>query len=108
MNDDERQLWTEQILQWMLSTDTSPEIRFACGQALAGINCTYFAAMQGGHQQIITITICCTRLHSRNVPASWYITAGDLLHMHAECLDSLTRGICWTTCMHFLMPNATR
>ncbi len=50
MNDDERQLWTEQILQWMLSTDTGPEIRFACGQALAGINCTYLAAMQGGHQ----------------------------------------------------------
>jgi len=48
MNDDERQLWTEQILQWMCSTDTGPEIRFACGQALAGINCTYLAAMQGG------------------------------------------------------------
>ncbi|DBB05437.1 TPA: hypothetical protein ACH3X1_012401 [Trebouxia sp. C0004] len=37
MNDDERQLWTEQILQWMCSTDTGPEIRFACGQALAGL-----------------------------------------------------------------------
>ena len=37
MNDSERELWTEQILHWMCSTDTGPEIRFACGQALAGL-----------------------------------------------------------------------
>ncbi len=70
MNDDERQLWTEQILQWMCSTDTGPEIRFACGQALAGINCTYLAAMQGGHQQMVTSSTCYTRLHGHNAPAS--------------------------------------
>lgn len=36
MHEDERQLWTEQILQWMCSSDPSTEIRFACGQALTG------------------------------------------------------------------------
>lgn len=36
MQEDERQLWTEQILHWMCSPDTSTEIRFACGQALTG------------------------------------------------------------------------
>ena len=36
MDEEERQLWTEQILQWMCSPDTSTEIRFACGQALTG------------------------------------------------------------------------
>ena len=36
MQEDERQLWTEQILQWMCSPDSTTEIRFACGQALTG------------------------------------------------------------------------
>lgn len=36
MHEDERQLWTEQILQWMCSPNSSTEIRFACGQALTG------------------------------------------------------------------------
>ncbi|KAL3161302.1 hypothetical protein ABBQ38_009658 [Trebouxia sp. C0009 RCD-2024] len=37
MHEDERQLWTEQILQWMCSPNSSTEIRFACGQALTGL-----------------------------------------------------------------------
>lgn len=37
MNEDERELWTEKILQWMCDTQTGSDIRFACGQALTGM-----------------------------------------------------------------------
>lgn len=36
MNEEEREVWTEKILQWMCDTKTGSDIRFACGQALTG------------------------------------------------------------------------
>lgn len=43
MSEEERESWTEQILQWMCNTQSSSDIRFACGQALTGMS-SYKAA----------------------------------------------------------------
>ena len=40
MSDEQRSLWTEQVLQWMCNVQTPAEIRIACGQALAGTKCS--------------------------------------------------------------------
>lgn len=37
MSDEQRSLWTEQVLQWMCNVQSPAEIRIACGQALAGL-----------------------------------------------------------------------
>ena len=59
MQEDERQLWTEQILQWMCSPDTTTEIRFACGQALTG-------------------ALSCSCWHCTDVPGAYVSCATDV------------------------------